>query len=109
MKLPYFIDLESVKTKGFKISNLTYLRYEFGPFDKNIYSYRILFEGKRPQVEFCYITDFITDIDKTLQNLPIHNGEKLKIMTYETAPMKKLGATIGGKEGWNEKLDLNSK
>ena len=108
MKLPYFIDLEFMKTKGFQISNFTYIRYEFGPFDKNIYSYRTLFEGKRPNVNFCYISDFISDINKTLQTLPIQNGEKLKKLAYETTPMKKLGATIGGNEGWNKKLDLDS-
>ena len=108
MKLPYFVDLEFVKSKGFKLSNLDYQRYEYGPFDKNIYTYRNLFEGKHPKVKYSYIADFIDDIETTLKTLPVRNGDRLKKLTYETAPMKKLGATIGGKEGWNEKLDLNS-
>lgn len=108
MKLPYFVDLEAANSLGFQISNLSYVRYEFGPFDKKVYSYRALFEDKKYNVEFSYIQDFTSFIDATLKSLPITNGEKLKKESYKTEPMKKLGATLGGKEGWNKKLVLRS-
>lgn len=108
MKLPYFIDLDFVKNHGFQITNFTYIRYEYGPFDKNIYAYRTLFENKHIKTEFSYIKDFLSTIDKTLNALPIHNGETLKQLTYRTEPMKKLKAKINGKEGWMKTLDLNA-
>lgn len=108
MKLPYFIDLNAVKELGFQITNFKYIRYEFGPFDKNIYAYRGLFENRYKKVEFSYINDFLDTINKTLDSLPINDGEKLKILSYQTKPMKKLKATVKGKEGWTKILDLNS-
>lgn len=107
MKIPYFIDLEAVKTFGFPISNLAYVRYEFGPFDKSMYVYRSLFEQKSYDIQFSYISDFTDFIDRTLAPLPLRNGEKLKRLSYDTEPMKRIRATLGGKEAWNEKLVLN--
>jgi len=109
MKLPYFIDLEAANTLGFQLSNLSYVRHNYGPFDKNMYVYRSLFEGKSYELQCTYIHDFIDLIEQTLASLPIRNGERLKRLSYETPPMKRLGATLGGKEGWNQKLILNSK
>jgi len=106
MKLPYFVDLNAVKDLGFQITNLEYIRWEYGPFDKKIYTYRSLFEGKKPVVKFTYIGDFLPNIDKTLQALPINNGEKLKELSYETAPMKKFKSRALAKKGLGEKLDL---
>jgi len=109
MKLPYFIDLEMTKALGFQLSNLSYIRHNYGPFDKSMYAYRTLFEGKSYELRLSYIQDFMDVINKTLDALPIRNGEKLKLLSYETEPMKRLGATLGGKEGWNEKLMMNAK
>lgn len=106
MKLPYFVDLHSVNELGFQVSNLSYIRWEYGPFDRNIYTYRALFESRPKDIKFLYIADFLENIDKTLESLPVDNGEKLKKLSYDTPPMKKIGATILGKEGWGEKLDL---
>ena len=108
MKLPYFIDLMTVKDLGFQITNFKYIRYEYGPFDKNIYAYRTLFENKRYKIEFTYIGDFFDEINKTLNNLPIESGEKLKKLSYETKPMKKLKATMSGNESWEKALDLHA-
>lgn len=109
MKLPYFVDMEAAKTLGFQLSNLSYVRHNYGPFDKNMYVYRNLFEDKSYDLQWTYIHDFIGLIDRALASLPIRNGDKLKKLSYETPPMKRLGATLGGKEGWNQKLILNSK
>lgn len=109
MKLPYFIDLEAAKALGFQLSNLSYVRNKYGPFDKSMYVYRNLFENRAYEIQFSYINDFIGIIDRTLATLPIRNGEKLKKLSYETEPMKRIGATLGGKESWNEKLILSIK
>lgn len=106
MKLPYFVDVDAAEKLGFQISNFSYIRYEYGPFDKNVYMYRTLFEQKKFDVNFSYIEDFLPFIEKTLSVLPIKNGEKLKKLSYETKPMKKLKATLGGKEGWGQELVL---
>lgn len=106
MKLPYFVDVAMAEKHKLQLSNLEYIRYEYGPFDKKIYIYRALFENKKFDVQFSYIQDFLSDIDATLNALPIKNGEKLKKLSYETKPMKKLQAKLGGKEGWGEKLVL---
>lgn len=107
MKLPYFVDVDATQKLGFQLTNFTYIRYEYGPFDKNIYTYRTLFENKDYQVKFSYIEDFLDTIKATLDSLPVTNGEKLKQLSYQTAPMKKLKATLRGKEGWMKKLDLD--
>lgn len=107
MKLPYFIDLNSAKDLGFQITNLKYIRYEFGPFDKNIYTYRNLFENRKYNVKFSYINDYLDTINKVLTSLPTKDGEKLKKLSYQTEPMKKLKATMNGKEAWMQKLDLS--
>lgn len=109
MKLPYFVDLNSAHKHGFQISNLEYIRYEYGPFDKKIYLYRALFGDNKFKVKFSYIEDFLNDIEQTLKSLPIKDGESLKKLSYETEPMKRLNAKLGGKEGWNEKLILVSR
>ncbi len=108
MKLPYFLDIKAVKKLGFQLSNFEYVRWQYGPFDKKIYAYQPFFEGKKCVVEFSLIKDFIELIDATIANLPVRNGNKLKKLSYETKPMKKLGATLGGKEAWGERLDLRS-
>jgi hypothetical protein len=46
-------------------------------------------------------------IDEALEHLPIKDGEKLKMLSYQTAPLRNLGATAGGREGFGKKLDLN--
>lgn len=108
MKLPYFVDLQTMKELGFQITNLKYVRYEYGPFDKKIYAYRALFEDKKYDVEFSYIKDFIASIECALEDLPMKNGNALKKLSYETEPMKKIQATLGKHDAWLEELDLKA-
>ena len=107
MKLPYFVDLAAVKDLGHPISNFSYIRWEYGPFDKNIYAYRPLFEEKKQKVKFSYISDFLESVDRAIKSLPINNGEQLKKRSYKTGPMKKLGATEQNKVGWGKRLNLS--
>lgn len=106
MKLPYFIDLKSVKDLGFQITNLEYIRYTFWPFDKKIYSYRWLFEGNQYEITFSYIEDFIPEIESIISKLPIEDGEQLKVLSYKTPPMQAIKATLWGSEHIGERLNL---
>ncbi len=109
MKIPYFIDVALVQGNYSQLTNFQYYRYEFGPFDKKVYAYKALFEGKKFHSKYKLIDHVLPEIDKILSNLPIHEGEKLKKLSYETAPMKALGAKMGNKKGWNELLDLGAR
>jgi transcriptional regulator with XRE-family HTH domain len=108
MKLPYFVDLAATEKLGFQISNFSYVRYEYGPFDKKIYAYRALFEQATFDVRYSYIQDFLAIIEDTLNAVPAQNGDALKKLSYETKPMQSLHATLGGKEGWGKQLVLVS-
>ena len=106
MKLPYFIDLKSVKNLGFQITNFEYIRYDFWPFDKKIYSYKWLFEDNEYIITFSYIQDLISEIDTIISDLPVNDGKKLKILSYKTPPMQAFWATLWGTEHIWERLNL---
>ena len=106
MKLPYFVDYMNVRKHGFQITNFEYIRWHFGPFDSKVYAYSGIFEWKDFNIKFSYIEDYINDIDKTIQELPVTNSKKLKELSYSTGPMKALWAKLGGNEHMGEKLDL---
>ena len=106
MKLPYFIDLEAIQKIGAQITGFKYIRWNYGPFDKTVYSYKELFEGEEYKIEYSYISEFFEVIDSALEALPVKNGEKLKKLSYETEPMTRIGAKLGGKEHMGEDLDM---
>lgn len=108
MKIPYFIDLDCVKSLGTQLTNFKYIRYTYGPFDKNIYKYWDLFGySKIENITYSYINDYLEIIDNILSKLPIDDGTKLKALSYETEPLKAIGATPTNKIGMNERLNLN--
>ncbi|MDD4530859.1 MAG: hypothetical protein PHO80_04915, partial [Candidatus Gracilibacteria bacterium] len=108
IKIPYFIDLDFFQITRQLISNFSYVRYYFGPFDKKMYSYEKLFYGNEKgfkNIKFTYLSqDEQNQIDLTLSRIPFNDGEELKKLSYETYPLKNLKATIGGNEGMNKKL-----
>lgn len=109
MKLPYFIDLEMLKKVGNKITNFNYVRLNYGPFDKKVYDYQKLFSYTlTPWIEslkYIYLSDVERKIiDWILVNLPINNGDKLKILSYETEPMKKLWVKLGDNKFMGKEL-----
>ena len=134
MKLTYLIDLVSV-TKGEKqISDFTYRRYRYGPFDQKIYEYlddliknKILIDKTEytPMGEEYIIYEFneakedikleklskseLDTINEVLENVKGYGVKTLTEITYKTKPMIKLGATLGGDENINVKLDLKAK
>lgn len=132
MKISYLIDLISVKKHGHQVTSFAYTRYNFGPFDKKIYTLineleaegiitgesNYTFEGdeylifslNKDNEDFSFDTLTEPDIkiaDDVLEQLRGYGAKTLTDITYKTAPMKKLGATQGGNEHLNEALDLS--
>jgi uncharacterized phage-associated protein len=129
MKLCYLIDLVSIKETGKQITNFTYIRYNFGPFDKKIYNYlESLTEDKvitqkqeytasgkdfiiyqiteTTEPNHSEINDSTTMINKVLDNVVGHGAKGLTQIAYQTEPMIKIGAKIGNDNGMFQKLNL---
>lgn len=130
MKLAYLIDLVSVKEGNKQISNFEYKRYYYGPFDDKIYQIleNSLVNGKiKAETKYSYDgseyvvysvmnedfeCDALTDRDReiarrVLEELKGYGAKTLTEIAYKTAPMKKIGATLGGNEGLNTVLNLS--
>lgn len=122
MKLGYLTELKWLQEKWEKVIWLIFKRYSWGPFCKDLYDLKFLFEVeteykdnwsevKKFKVKNGGFTKyrFLTKSDlEILENIVdnywnIWSKELMKI-TYETEPMKKLKATIWGKEWWEEIL-----
>ncbi len=131
MKLSYLIDLISVKKVRKQVTDFEYRRYFFGPFDQKIYLLLselesegiIIAESKYTSGGEEYVTysikmgeedissDQLTEedyaiADQVLEQLRGYGAKVLTDIAYQTAPMKKLGATQGGNQNLNAKLDL---
>ena len=130
MKLSYLIDLVSVKKEQEQVTDFEYKRYHYGPFDQSIYTLLSELEtegvvkaesqytpGGEEFVRYTFareddlVLDQLTDKDCEIANQVLdqvsgYGAKALTEIAYQTAPMKKLGATLGGNEHLNEKLDL---
>ncbi|PZM82210.1 hypothetical protein DLH72_04320 [Candidatus Gracilibacteria bacterium] len=111
MKIPYFVDLGFIENKREQLTNFSYIRWNYGPFDKKVYDYQKLFSFENElgikDIKFIYLS--IEDqklTENILQNIPILNGEKLKKLSYETYPMKNLGVSYGDNKHMGELLIL---
>ena len=131
MKLSYLIDLVAIKKLGQTISEFEYRRYNFGPFDNRIYKVieslvteKVLgqnsdyssmgseyivysFNGENTEYSFEKLsaqeTGLISDVVKSLRG---YGAKTLTEIAYQTKPMLALGATLGGDENLNAKIDL---
>ena len=131
MKLCYLTDLVSIQKKQPQVTEYTYKRYNYGPFDDKIYSdleKLIANDAIKPEIEYTprgdeFVTyqnldknfefDKITEdekkhIDEVLESLKGYGAKVLTEIAYQTKPMKAIKATIGGNEGLNEILNLNA-
>lgn len=131
MKLCYLIDLLNVKINKKQISNFQYVRYYYGPYDKNISEeleklikekivipsgdftpsgdeYVVYNFNDEADYSFSLIEKDRKQIDEVLENLKGYGAKTLTEVAYKTKPMIKLGATLGGHENIGAKLDLNA-
>lgn len=125
-KMLYLIDLASVSSTGKKTTNLTFVRYYYGPYDKNIRvvldeltsageieaDIRYLSNGE-PFISYrspvgmteCVYEDenanIVNDLVGSLGNL---SPKSLTELAYKTKPMTRISAKLGGKEHWEELL-----
>ena len=132
MKLSYIVDLVSIGKGQPQISTFDYIRYNYGPFSKNIYEYvndlvktGVLQEESqmgamgdefivyrfnkrfKPSFENLAIVEKQV-IDEVLTSLKGYGAKALTELAYRTKPMQKIGAAIGNKKGLNEPLDLHA-
>ncbi|HNV97468.1 MAG TPA: Panacea domain-containing protein [bacterium] len=132
MKLSYLIDLVSVHKNKNQITDFSYIRYYYGPYDTRINTELqtligegiISFENAYVLADaeytvYSFNKDFEdfefnelsqeekTIIDKIISDLGGYGAKTLTEIAYKTRPMKKLGATIGGTENLNEKVVLS--
>ena len=131
MKLCYLADLISVKRDKKQITSFEYRRYNFGPFDNNVYSCVEELTSKgilRAETDYTstgneFVVYHFNDeagfsfnevsekekgiIDELLASVNGYGAKVLTEIAYKTEPLKSLGATIDGGEHLNAKLDLS--
>lgn len=132
MKLCYLADLINIKENSNQISNFEYKRYYFGPFDQKIYLLidELIHESKiKAQVKYATSGQEFMEyelqqdvelkenflekeeelvVSKLLDNVKGYGARILTEIAYKTKPMKELGATLGGDENLNKKLNLKA-
>lgn len=133
MKACYLVDLVSTQRTGNQVTDLEYIRYTYGPFSQRVYGLvmdliasgyiesRFTYLGGTNESEVYSIKDGMSPKDSALteeENLIIDevlasiSGLGAKVLTdiaYKTAPMRILGATLGGNENIGKVLDLRVK
>jgi uncharacterized phage-associated protein len=133
MKLSYLVDLYSVRHGAKQISDFSYERYFFGPFDKSIYDLmKELVQNKAFSEKPTYSPygdEYITyeynsqnkyasfnhltkaekaTLDAVLSELAGLGPKALTEIAYRTGPMKKIGAKQNNDKGLHQALNLNS-
>lgn len=129
-KMLYLIDLASVSSGKQKTTDFNYVRYYYGPYDRNIrktldelIEYGELIVSiqaspsgepymiyKLPEGVTGYEYDYLNPeiVSDLTQSLGHFSAKTLTDLAYKTKPMTKLGATLGGTQHLNEVLDLSS-
>lgn len=134
IKLTYLIELHSLQKNNNRINSYVYKRYNFGPFDKAIYDdinqleengliesvsqfsncdeYTVYKKTDDDDIGINF-TELTQEEIKTIQEvLDVFRGYGAKALTdaaYKTKPMQSIGATLGGREGFNQELDLQAR
>lgn len=110
IKIPYFIDVENFKNTWKMMTGFIYRRYNYGPFDKNVYLYQKIFSGYEKWFPEFKPSILDTSEQETIQIIiskyPCNDGTKLKELSYKSEPMKKIWATLWGREHWNQIIEL---
>lgn len=109
MKIPYFIDLQAIETTGNKFTNFDYIRWNYWPFDKKVYDYQKLFsynlDNRIEDLKYIYLSEEDREIiDSVLGSIPVSDWDKLKMLSYESEPMKMLGVELGDDRCMGEEL-----
>ena len=133
MKLSYLIDLVAITRINRQISSFTYRRYNYGPFDKDIYEHleqlvhdNVILEDHEytPHADEYIVYKFncanqemtfgaLSDNEKSiigevLSSLKGLGAKALSEIAYKTKPMKALKAKPDNDKGLNQVLDLRT-
>lgn len=113
MKIPFFIDLDFYYENKKTLTSLTFKRYIHWPFDEDVYIYESIFykivSWQAPKFKYKWLKEEeINSINKTLSHIPYTNWNKLKKLSYNTAPLLHLWATIGWNEWMNKILNFDT-
>lgn len=132
MKLAYLSDLKLNRKSGEQYTEFKYVRYNFGPFDRNIYQVisnlaskgyleeRIEYTTsgkehivytiteKAPESSLILEDSIIEILNPMLVELAPLGATTLTDLAYQTAPMKKIKAKRDNRLGINQVLDLNA-
>lgn len=135
VKLSYFCDLSSVGSWKSQISDYKYIRYYYWPYNGIIkedlkrlvadhYVQEIYIPQQNGEEQVLYETTekilsdkaifwTLTDEEKLhianiVSELSWFNASQLWTISYKTKPMLEKGAQQGGKEAWEEELNLNA-
>jgi len=108
-KIAYFTDLEFLEKFKRKFTWLSYFRYKFWPFNKDLYRLSDIFDvddenifsNKKPFKKYVFLKkEDLKFLDKVFDKYASKSSSELMKMSYETKPMKKLWAKLG----WNENI-----
>lgn len=133
MKACYLIDLTAQKQIKRSITDLKYIRYNYGPFDPDIYKYLLelikddaittetsYFDAGGNEVTTYKIKDapvssdtYLTKkeekiVKKVLTSIRGLGAKMITEIAYQTDPMKEVKAKIGNKEGLGKRLNLKT-
>ena len=137
IKLAYFCDLWFNNENNQTISDYEYIRYYYWPFSEKIkedikYLQEQWYISEDSYIDYMWrecneylLTEKVNTLGKDeeeslnkkenefmesiLQDLSWFNAAQLWMLSYQTAPLKSIGAKPWGKEHFREKLDLNLK
>ena len=131
MKICYLTDLVNIEKNNKQLFSYEYKRYHYGPFDEKIYNDLSNLQIKNTVItksdytadgkEYIYysfneqteldniLKDELEIINEVLESIKGFGAKVLTQIAYKTKPMIALGATLGGKEKLNKKLNLKAK
>lgn len=136
IKMCYLCDLAAVNSGLEQITDFTYIRYYYGPYDKKIDEYLLdMIKNNKLTVKTEYsrgggeyeefslpakrqnldeYSSFMSKkekeiVDSILDSLGSLNAKMLTEIAYKTKPMTNIGATLGGIEHLTENLNLATK
>ncbi len=129
MKLCYLVDCKFVKDTSEQLSDFSYIRYNFGPYDQALYftlnsleNAKVISSSYQPHAyeavkkftlnELTPNVQTITEDEENavreyIKNLCGFDAKTLTHIAYKTKPMTALGATLGGTEALGQSLNLS--
>lgn len=129
MKLAYLFEVAYYRVNGKQYASFGFIRYTYGPFDDEIYkiiskltaegliltdevilpsdNVKAVFLPSEKELEYTFDDKTKLILNRVLQETEGLKTRELTMLSYQTEPMKELGATMGGDEHLNERLDIS--